>query len=202
MSKNNLVLGPIDRNAVHLCVDMQRIYAEDTAWHMPWLKGVLPQVCALAERRPENTAFTRFIPAQRPGEGRGLWRQFYIRWASMTLENTEESLFGLVPELAMFAPPATIIDKHVYGPWMETPLHKSLQSRGADTLIISGGESDVCVLATVLGAIDLGYRVIVASDAVCSSNDKTHDSVLDIYRNRYSLQVEIADTETILRHWD
>lgn len=27
--------GPIPANAVHLCVDMQRLFAEDTAWRTP-----------------------------------------------------------------------------------------------------------------------------------------------------------------------
>jgi nicotinamidase-related amidase len=37
----------------------------------------------------------------------------------------------------------------------------SLQERNADGLIVSGAETDVCVLSTVLDAVDLGYRVIV-----------------------------------------
>src|SRR5580704_8356992 len=40
-----------------------------------------------------------------------------------------------------------------------------LREREADALIISGSEADVCVLATVLSAVDLGYRVIVVRDA-------------------------------------
>ena len=32
--------------------------------------------------------------------------------------------------------------------------------------IVSGSETDVCVLATVLDAVDMGYRVIIARDAV------------------------------------
>ena len=38
--------------------------------------------------------------------------------------------------------------------------------------IVSGSETDVCVLATVLDAVDMGYRVIIARDAVCSSSDE------------------------------
>jgi hypothetical protein len=41
-----------------------------------------------------------------------------------------------------------------------------LHQREADALIVSGSESDVCVLATVLDAVDIGYRVIVVRDAV------------------------------------
>jgi len=42
----------------------------------------------------------------------------------------------------------------------------------------------------VLGAVDHGYRVIVVTDAVCSSSDEGHDAMLKLYRERYSLQIE------------
>jgi hypothetical protein len=31
---------------VHICVDMQRLFAEPTEWQMPWLEKVLPTTCA------------------------------------------------------------------------------------------------------------------------------------------------------------
>ena len=71
----------------------------------------------------------------------------------------------------------------------------------ADALIISGSETDVCVLATVLSAVDLGYRVIVVRDAVCSSSDEGHDMLLRLYHTRFSEQIETADAETILSRW-
>ena len=38
----------------------------------------------------------------------------------------------------------------------------------------------MCVLATVIGAVDHGYRVIVVvTDAVCSSSDEGHDAMLE-----------------------
>jgi nicotinamidase-related amidase len=76
-----------------------------------------------------------------------------------------------------------------------------LREREADALIISGSETDVCVLATVLSAVDLGYRVIVVRDAVCSSSDEGHDMLLRLYHTRFSEQIETADAATILSHW-
>jgi nicotinamidase-related amidase len=62
-------------------------------------------------------------------------------------------------------------------------------------------ETDVCVLATVLGAIDRGYRTIIALDAICGSADETHDAAMTLYRSRFSEQVETATTEEILEGW-
>ena len=55
--------------AVHLCVDMQRIFAEATDWQMPWLERVLPNIVSITSAHPERTIFTRFVPAQKPGLG-------------------------------------------------------------------------------------------------------------------------------------
>ena len=56
-------------------------------------------------------------------------------------------------------------------------------------------------MATVLGAVDLGYRVIVVRDAICSSSDEGHDALLRVYHGRYSEQIETADAENVLRRW-
>ena len=68
-------------------------------------------------------------------------------------------------------------------------------------MIVTGSETDVCVLATVLDAVDLGYRVILVRDAVCSSSDEGHDALLAVYHRRYSEQIETADAHDILREW-
>ena len=74
-------------------------------------------------------------------------------------------------------------------------------ARRADALIITGTETDVCVLAAVLDAVDLGYRVILPTDAVCSSSDATHDALMTLYCERFSEQIETAETEAILALW-
>lgn len=33
---------------MHLCIDMQRIFAEPTPWHTPWMDRVLPVIEELA----------------------------------------------------------------------------------------------------------------------------------------------------------
>jgi nicotinamidase-related amidase len=106
-----------------------------------------------------------------------------------------------MPPLATLCPPATVINKTRYSAFAESGLLAHLRERQADALIISGSETDVCVLATVLAAVDLGCRVIVARDAVCSSSDKGHDVLMRPYPTRFTEQIETADTEVILARW-
>jgi nicotinamidase-related amidase len=196
-----LRFGPLGPGTVHLCIDMQRVFAEPTAWHTPWMARVLPVIEEIAGRHADRTAFTRFIPPVGAENMPGSWQRYYRRWREMTREEIDPSLLELVPPLARLVPPATVIDKHVYSLFVERELFSLLRARRADTLVITGAETDVCVAAAVLGAVDFGYRVVIASDAVCSSADQTHDALLTLYRNRFSEQIEIAETETILAQW-
>ena len=196
-----LPFGPLDRRTAHLCIDMQNLFAEDTPWHTPWMKRVLPAVIEIAERHPEQTIFTRFIPARHPDELPGSWRRYYRRWPDLTLERIDRRLLEVVPLLAHLAPPAAVIDKRLYSPFAEPSLHELLRKRGIGSLVITGAETDVCVLAAVLDAVDLGYRVVLASDALCSSSDETHDALMTLYRERFSQQIETVETATILAAW-
>jgi nicotinamidase-related amidase len=189
-------------NAVHLCVDMQNLFAEGTPWHTPWMKRVLPEVTRLAARYPERTIFTRFIPADEPGQGEGTWARYWRRWASMTLSQLPAGALDLVEPLGALTPPADVLDKRFYSPWHQTDLEARLRARGADVLIVSGAETDVCVLAAVLGAVDHGFHVVIAEDAICSSADETHDALLKVYHDRYSQQVETAGAAEIESVWD
>jgi nicotinamidase-related amidase len=199
--QGHLRYGPLTRSCVHLCVDMQNLFAKGTDWATPWLERVLPVVERIAAAKPERTVFTRFIPADRPGEGEGTWQRYWERWKSMTLEALPPGTVDLLPPLARLVPPAAVLDKRVNSPWIGTDLDERLRARGADTLVVTGAETDVCVLAAVLGAVDRGYRVVIPTDAICSSSDQTHDALLTLYRNRYGQQVETATADEVLRSW-
>jgi nicotinamidase-related amidase len=110
-------------------------------------------------------------------------------------------LLELMPPLSSLCPPAAVIDKTRYSAFAEPQLLAHLRDRQADALIVSGSETDVCVLATVLDAVDLGYRVIVVRDAVCSSSDEAHDMLMRLYHTRFTEQIETADAETTLSRW-
>jgi nicotinamidase-related amidase len=180
---------------------MQNMFAESTPWHTPWMARVLPVVEEIAGHHPTRTVFTRFIPPASAADMPGAWQRFFRRWAGMTRDAIDPTLLNLVPPLARFVPPATVIDKHVYSPFVERGLLRFLRYHQADALVITGAETDVCVLAAVLGAVDFGYRVVLATDAICSSSDTTHDALLTLYRQRFAQQIETAEAAIILANW-
>ena len=193
--------APLTATAVHLCVDMQRLFAPGAIWSTPWSAAALPQVVELARRFPERTIFTRFLPPRRPSDMPGTWQDFYRHWHRVTRQEIEPGLLRLHPELEALSPPAEIIDKPTYSAFVSRRLAASLRNRAADTLIVTGAESEMCVLATVLAAVDRGYRVVLVADAVCSSSDRGHDAIMAIYRERFARQIEVAAAETVLALW-
>jgi nicotinamidase-related amidase len=202
MAAAALPCGPIGPTAAHLCVDPQNMFLEATPWQVGWLARILPLVAEIARRKAEATIFTRFMPPHRAEDASGAWRRYYERWREFTRERIDPRLLELAPPLAALVPPALVIDKPVYSPFSGVRLDRILRERHVDTLVVTGAETDVCVLATVLGAMDRGYRVIVVTDAVCSSADQGHDALVQQYQRRFSQQLETVDTETLLRLWD
>ncbi|GAA2830794.1 nicotinamidase-related amidase [Aminobacter aminovorans] len=201
MAAKGLVYGPLGSSCVHLCVDMQRLFAPGGPWAIPWTQKVMPAIEELAARHAQRTLFTRFIPAARPGEGQGMWARYYRRWAEVTLASIDRDFVELMPTLRRLVPPAKVLDKHVYSPWTEGHLDSVLKNWEVNTLVITGGETDVCVLATVLGAIDRGFRVVLVTDALCSSSDSTHDAIMELYHSRFSEQVEATTVQGVLDGW-
>ena len=106
-----LRFGPLGPRTVHLCIDMQTLFAERTDWHVPWLERVLPTVMQLAETRRARSIFTRFVPPERPEDAVGAWRRYYEHWRNMTGEQLNPRLIELVPPLAALALPELVIDK-------------------------------------------------------------------------------------------
>jgi nicotinamidase-related amidase len=165
------------------------------------MERVLPVVAEIAERAPERTAFTRFIPPFRPEDMPGTWRGYYERWREATRERLDPNLLDLMPPLQRLVPPATVLDKPVYSAFAGHKLRDLVSERGIDTLLITGSETDMCVLATVLGAVDLGLRVVIVTDGICSSSDEGHDALLTLYSKRYRHQIETIESEHVFAQW-
>ena len=189
------------RNAAHLSVDMQNIFDRGGIWETPWMERVLPNIVAIAESNPPRTVLTRFIPPLRWEDRPGRWRRYFKKWECTTRSQLHASALEVVPSLARFAPPATVVDKPAYSAFAESNLASYLSNRGVGTLIVTGAETDVCVLSSVLDAVDIGFRVIVVEDGLCSSSDEGHEALMTIYRTRFSEQIELMMHSEVIDLW-
>ncbi|GMO44853.1 cysteine hydrolase family protein [Bradyrhizobium sp. TM233] len=189
------------REAVHLCIDMQNIFAPGGLWATPWMERVLPAIVSIVSRHQARTIFTRFITPQDPEDRPGQWQSYFHRWSQATRKHLPRSALELVPALGKFVPPATVIDKPAYSAFSNPVLAGRLIDRNVGTVVISGAETDVCVLSTVLSAVDLGFRVVIVEDALCSSSDVGHDALMTMYRTRFHGQVDLVTTEELAEFW-
>lgn len=57
-------------------------------------------------------------------------------------------------------------------------LHERLRQRGVDTLLIAGTVTNVCCESSVRDAVELGYRVVMISDATAGHAYGLHDATL------------------------
>lgn len=63
-----------------------------------------------------------------------------------------------------------VVVKHFPSSFTKTELHERLQEKGIATLVLCGLMTHMCVSTTARGALELGYGVVIASDA-CASRD-------------------------------
>lgn len=73
------------------------------------------------------------------------------------------------------------IVKYRWSAFFQTYLDLALRSRGIDTIIVSGGSTDVGVASTLYSGRDLDYNMIVVSDACGTSHDqRAHDTLMEL----------------------
>lgn len=193
------LFGPIPHGAIHLVVDMQELFRSHPDWGSAALTDIVPPIRRLLQARPQSAYFSRFVPPQKVEHAAGAWRRYYQRWHRVTLERMEPELVNVIEELRPWE--RGIVDKSGYSALGNAEFRRMASESGDRCLILSGVETDVCVLSTAMEAMDLGLRVIFALDAVTSSSAKCHELALQIVHERFDEQIELATVDDILKSW-
>lgn len=79
--------------------------------------------------------------------------------------------------------PGETIPKGTFSSFYNTPLDRRLNEIGAETIVLCGVTTHICVLQAVIEARNRGYEVEVPVDCVASFDKKTHLSALDYMEN-------------------
>ena len=103
----------------------------------------------------------------------------------------------IVEEIKKEIPEQSVLDKVEFGCFNnpEFVTHMKQMERSRNTLILSGIESHVCVAQTALGALERGYNVHIASDAVSSRTEWNWKIGLDRMREAGAI---ISSTEMMI----
>lgn len=191
------VLRPDPERTALLVVDMQRGFLDPgEALEVPRARDAIPAIRALlaafrARRLP--VVFSEFVYSERvpllvgelhPEHRRaapGARRSFGVP-SSNCLEG--DPSVETVPDLAP-RPEELVVRKHWYDAFNGTPLDGALRARGVTTLVVTGTMTDVCVLATVVGAFNREYRIAVVEDAVATLWPEVQRAILDVVGRAY-----------------
>jgi len=180
----------------HLIVDMQNGFLEPGApVEVPEARGIVENVNRISRAMREaggTNIFLRYtttdldtgwsIFARRLGEHAAAHRQGFT---------AGEHYWAFWPELEV-KPGDVIIDKCRFSAFTAdaSTLHTELKARGIDTLIVSGTLTNCCCETNARDAMQLNYRVIMATDANAALSDEEHSATL------FTLGMIFADLHT------
>ena len=106
------------------------------------------------EDDPRAERYAGWLPVTRGSEGARIVEEFYAEGDVLVEKNKDSGFY-------------------------ETELHDRLQELGADTVIITGMQTQICVQTTAADAFFRGYNVIVPPDAVVSARPEDQARALE-----------------------
>ena len=86
-----------------------------------------------------------------------------------------------------------VIEKKWYSGFVETELQATLKGLGADTLIILGVSTDICVQNNVGHAYFSGYKTIVPLDCTASIDEVVQEEAIKYMKNIYGAEITTSD---------
>lgn len=163
-------------------VDMQRAY-EDGPWKVLDMRGAETNILRLIPWADE-VIFTRHVPFAHP---QGTWKTYNAKWGYVEQDPRNGELVPCLAEIAR-----TSVEKSTYSAFGSQAFCKLVQ--GADRLIVTGIQTECCVLATILDAVDAGMEVMYVRDA-CSGKNAGLEQATEEILKRLSIHVTCVDTQ-------
>jgi len=120
-----------------------------------------------------------------------------LRRPEHLLESTAAT--ELVPGLGAEVTDYVSARRHGVSPFTGTPLHATLENLGIRVLVVTGVSVNLGIPGLCIEAVNLGYQVVVATDAVVGIPLGYADSVV---ANTLSLVAGLATTDEIVRALD
>ena len=163
----------------------------------------------LAEQRARLVASTNaLVRAFRSAELPVVWvRQEFApdlhdAFLEMRASNTSITIAGtagaeILPELERL-PADPVIVKKRYSAFFGTDLDARLSEIHLDVLVLAGVNTHACVRMTAIDAYQRDFEVIVATDAVASSDPEHHDVTLRYLDGRIARILPTADVVDLI----
>lgn len=178
-----------------LVIDMQNVYAEGGEWFCPFINTAAKNIVRVIEETKGGNSnvseviFTKFIASDNP----------VGTWVTYNEENkaVNDSVYAneIIEILKPYINDYAVYEKSEYSS-LSIEAIKNIVSKYIDNgrVVVSGVVAECCVLATVMGLIDMGAEVIYLTDAVAGIDDVTQNAVLKVLEGLDPLHVRRMTT--------
>jgi ureidoacrylate peracid hydrolase len=187
----------------HVIIDLQNGFMEQGApVEVPTAREIVPNVNAISAAVRAAGATNIFVRFTTPADALDAWSSFYARFPPEARKAHQAAFapgahyWQLWPQLEVRAEDLQV-DKGRFAAFIPgtCDLHRILQDRGIDTLIVTGTLTNCCCESTARDAMQLNYKVIFVSDANAALTDAEHNATLN---NMCALFADVMSTDEVV----
>ena len=178
---------PALKNPAVIVIDMHRGSIDPPGTvYVPTGAAIVPALADLLARARVNGVPVIYIVHQIRPDGSDARSPFWEEAESVgdLYPNVREQIIGSdwtrMAEGLEPAPGDHVLPKKRYGAFSGNDLAFLLKNLGVETLVITGVETEICVLATAYHGFNEDYRVVVASDGTAGLDPELADAALRI----------------------
>ncbi|WP_329388137.1 cysteine hydrolase [Streptomyces sp. NBC_01351] len=163
--------------------------------------GTLERVAALADAARGAGVQVLHALAERRPDGRGAnanARLFRAAGKLPVRQLTGSAAVEVAAPIVVAERDLVLRRLHGLSPMAGTDLDALLRNLGVRTLVVTGVSSNIAIPNTVFDAVNLGYQVVVPSDAIAGV---PASCTAEVIRNSLALVATITTTEALLKQW-
>ena len=188
----------------HVVIDLQNGFMEPGApVEVPAARDIVGSVNAISRAVRQAGGAVVFLRMTVDEGSMASWSNWFRYFHTAATTASFQDSFGrdshywtLWPELDV-QPEDLKVDKTRFGAFVPgaSDLHAVLQTRGIDTLIVTGTLSNCCCESTARDAMQMNYKLIFVADANAALTDAAHNATLD---NMCMLFADVLTTDETL----
>jgi len=188
----------------HIVVDLQNGFmAPGQVAEIPTAREVVPNVNRISQAVRQAGGLVVYIQNTIDENTVRTWSTYFDHFCSPARRARMIKEFAPGADGHNLWPELEVLDqdlkvrKHRFGAFAPgaSDLHTILQSRGIDTLIVTGTASQVCCESTARDAMMMNYKVFFIADGNATYNDQEHNATLSAMAHTFC---DVIDTDTIV----
>lgn len=179
-----------------LIIDFVNGFADPAVFgggNIPGAIAKTQELLSLARRNAWAVAHSRIVFADDGADN----NIFSIKVPSMLTLTEGAHISQIVPELSP-VDGELVVRKTVPSAFFGTSLAAWLTQRGVQTLVVAGAVTSGCVRASVVDAMQLGFRPFVISDCVGDRAIQPHEANLFDMRQKYATVANLSEAVQML----